>query len=130
MSTAFGPLTDLSFVKTAYLTFNLAQAAATYDLGTVSGGDILVLTAAPYNSVAAGGLTTAAITTNDTLPTAILAATALVTLTGGLNLTLFNTPFVLPSGKKIQGVIVGAGNAGTIKLAVRYQSLANGAVLA
>lgn len=125
----FAPTSDLEKVKTAYLTFNIGQAAGTYDLGTVSGGDILILQVAPYNSVAGAGLTSASIQTNDTGVTTILATTLLAALTGGLNLSLFNTPFVLPSGKKIQGTVVGIGSAGTIKLAVRYQPLTSGALL-
>lgn len=130
MSTFAPGMADTEKIKTAYLTFDLAQAAGTYDLGTVAGGDIFILMIALYNSIAGGGLTSVAITTNDTTPTAILAtAFPLAGLTGGLNLALFNAPFVLPSEKKIQGIIVGAGSAGMINLAVRYQPLTNGAML-
>lgn len=124
------PTPDTSLTKTAYLTFNLSQNAGTYDLGVVSGGDIAISQIIPYNSVAGAGFTTAAIATNDTTPTVIAAATAAAVLTGGLSMTPITVPIVLPSGKKIQGTIVGTGSGGTIKVAVIYHPLANGAVLA
>lgn len=108
-------------------TFNLAQNAGAYDIATVTGGDILIIGIALYNDVAAGGLTSISIGTNDTTPVAILGSTNLAALTGGLNLTPFTTQTVLGSGKKIRGTIVGTGNAGSVKLAVRYMQLASAA---
>jgi hypothetical protein len=108
--------------------FDLARAAATYDIATAS-GRILILEVIPYNDVAAAGLTSITIQTNDTTPTTLLGSTLLAALTGGKSLTAFITRTVLGSGKKIRGTIVGTGTAGSIKVAVLYVPLSATATL-
>lgn len=125
----WGPLPDLSVEKAVLLSVSMAQAAGTYTVGTVSGGDIMVTRIQPFVSVSAGGLTSITLQTNNATLDVILAATLLATLTAGRNQAPLVTPFVLPSTKLIQMVIVGTGNAGTLQLAVTYRPLANGAVL-
>lgn len=109
--------------------FSMNQAAGTYTIGTVSGGDIVIQSIIPYVSVAGVGLTSVAVQTDDTTVTTILATTLLAALTGGKNLAILNTPFYLPSGKHIQGTIVGAGSGGNLQLAVLYYRVASGAVI-
>jgi hypothetical protein len=108
--------------------FNLARVAATYDIATAS-GRILILEVVPYNDVAAAGLTSVTIQTNDATPATLLGSTLLAALSGGKSLTPFLTRIVLGSGKKIQGTIVGTGAAGSIKVAVRYMPLSATATL-
>lgn len=124
---------DLTLVRQVVLSIDpikVGGAGTTYDLGTVSGGAILVLSATPYVGAAVTGLTTLAIQTNNTVAVPILAATAAAVLTIDLNLTPFTTRLYLASGKKIQYTVVGTGTAGTMFLAVEYRPLATGAVLA
>jgi len=119
-------------VNAKEFTLNLAQAAATYDICTASGGDVLVMIAAPFVSVAAVGLVSDSIQSNNTTPDIIMAAGVglLGSLTAGKNMAPFATAFVLPSGKKLQHTIVGTGSGGTILLAVQYMRLAAGADIA
>ncbi len=120
----------VNYARAKSFTFTLTNNAGAYALATATGGDILVLDCLPYNDAAAVGLTSVSISTDDTTPVAILASTLLAAMTGGKNLTALTTPFVLKSGKKIVGTIVGTGSGGTIKLAVLYLPLASGASLA
>lgn len=108
-------------------TMNLNQNAGTYDLLTVSGGNIDIVGIEFYNDVAAAGLTSVSAATNDTTPTTVLATTNLAALTGGKNLTAFSTPTILGTGKKIQYTVVGNGSAGSIQVMVRYLSMTPGA---
>lgn len=132
MSGAFGGLIDTEKNKTVALTLNLAQAAATYDAGTVSGGSIMLLEAVAYVSVVGATFDSVSIQTNNTTAVEILSAAegAVANITADKNLKVFTTKTVIPSGKKIQFTIVGSTGTGTIILYVRYQPLANGAVLA
>lgn len=108
--------------------FNTAQAAGTYDLLTAT-GDVYVEVLSAYAKTAGGGFTTAAVATNHTTPKSIVAAAVAAAVTLDLAMTLVTTAFVLPSGKKIQGTIVGTGNAGEIDVVVRYSPLTAGATL-
>lgn len=111
--------------------FNLAQVAGTYDILTASGGDVFVEVKEVYVKTAATGLTSVHLDTNHTTPKSIVASTALAALTLDAILTLVaaGTNFVLPSGKKIQGTIVGTGTAGLILFVCNYTPLAPGATL-
>jgi len=111
-------------------TANLSQVAATYDLVTATGGDVLVTRVTPFVSVAATGLVSITMQTNNTAADAVLASTLLNALTGGTKLAVLATPVFLPSGKKIQYTIVGTGTAGSLKVALEYQPLDAGATLA
>ncbi len=112
---------------------NVAQAAATYTLATVSGGDILVLCAVPYIGAAAvTTLTSVAIVTNSTTVVTILSAAsgAVGNLTADKSLAPFTTQFVLRSGKLIQYSLVGStGAGGPMSLAVQYLPLTDAALL-
>lgn len=119
--------TEKSCVKE--FTANLSQVAGTYTLTTATSGDILITAIQPYNSTAATGLTSVSINTNDTTPTTILGTTLLAALTSGVNLTGLTNQFLLPSTKVIQYTLIGNGTAGSMKIAIRYQRLANGADL-
>lgn len=129
MSNYYGARPDLT-PRAAVLSFNLAQAAATYNVGTVSGGNILIKSVTPFVSVAAAGLVSAALGTDNTTADVIIAATVLASLTGGKNLTPMTVPLYLASGKHITGTIVGTGSGGTMLVLVEYYPLTDGAVIA
>lgn len=129
-SSSTGPfVADVNQLYTKTYSFNMSQAAGTYTIGTVSGGDIMVQDVTCYVSVAAVGLVSVAVQTNDTTVSQMLATTLLASLTGGKSLTPFATLTYLPSGKLIQGTIVGTGSGGTLLIVVRYIKLASASVL-
>lgn len=124
----FSPM-DPSAPKIKAGVFNTSQAAGTYDLLTAS-GDIYVEVLAGYVKTAGAGFTTAAISTNHTTPKSIVAATAAASVTLDLAMTLVTASFLLQSGKKIQGIIVGTGSGGEIDIIVRWAPVSAGATLA
>lgn len=107
-------------LKSKTFTANLSQAAATYDLCTATGGDVFIKNISVFSGVAAGGLTSVSISTNNTTADTVLASTLLAVLTGGKNLTPLTTITLLASTKKIQYTIVGTGNAGTLLVTIEY----------
>lgn len=109
--------------------FNTSQVAGTYDLLTASGGDVWVEVLSAYVKTAGAGFTTAAINTNHTTPKSVVAATAAASVTLDLAMTVVTASFLLQSGKKIQGTIVGTGSGGEIDLVVRYTPVDAGATL-
>lgn len=109
--------------------FSLNAAAATYDILTATGGDILVEIEQVYVKTAAAGLTSAAIATNHATPKSVVASALLAAITLDLAMTVVTSKFVLPSGKKIQGTIVGTGSGGEIDVVVKYTPLDAGATL-
>lgn len=127
MASANSP--SLLNAQAAELSFSLIHTAGTYTVGTVSNGDILIKSVTAYVSTAAVGVTSAALQTDNTTADTLLATTLLATLTGGKNLTPFTTSIVLPSGGLIQGVIVGTGTAGVLKVVVEYYPLTAGATI-
>lgn len=128
----YAPTLDLEKTKTVGLTVNLAQAAATYDAGTVAGGAIMLLDTVVYVVTAGATFTSVSIQTNNTTAVEILSAVegGVANVTADKNLKVFTTRTVIPSGKKIQYTIVGSTGTGAITLYVRYQPLANGATIA
>lgn len=108
-----------SLVKT--FTANLSQAAGTYDLFTSTGQNTLIKSINFYVGVAAAGLTSITVQSNNTTPVALLASTALAALTADKNLTAYVGPFLLPSTKKVQYTIVGTGSGGgTLLVTVEF----------
>lgn len=125
-------LPDTSVTKVVDLTIDpikVGGAGTTYDVATVSGGAIELISAVAYVGTAVTGLTTLAVQTNNTVPVVLLAATVAGSLTADLSLTPFVTRIRLASGKKIQYTVVGTGTAGTMFLVVEYRPLAAGALL-
>lgn len=120
---------DPQILRTKAGTFNLAQVAATYDILTAT-GDVWVEVVAAVATAAGTGFTTAAIATNHATPKSIVAAVAAASVTIDLALTLVSAAFVLKSGQKIQGTIVGTGSAGSVYVVVKYAPLTAGATLA
>lgn len=108
--------------------FNLAQNAGTYDLLTAS-GDVYVEVLAAYAKVAAVGLTSASIATDHTVPKSVVASALAAAITLDLSMTVVTNSFVLQSGKKIKGTIVGNGSGGEIDVVVRWQPVTAGATL-
>lgn len=109
--------------------FNLNAAAATYSLLTAT-GDVLVESVSAYVKTASGGLTSLTIQTDHTTPKSIVASILNAAVTIDLAMTIVTAAFVLPSGKKITGTIVGTGNAGLIYVVARWVPLTAGALLA
>lgn len=123
---------DTSIIKVVDLAIDpikVGGAGTTYDLATVSGGAIEIISAVAYVGTAVTGLTTLAVVTDNTVPVVLLAATAAASLTADLSLTPFVTRIRLASGKKIRYTVVGTGTAGTMFLVVEYRPLASGAIL-
>ena len=123
---------DTEKTKAATLTLNLAQAAATYDAGTVSGGAIMLLDAVAYVSVVGATFTSVSIQTNTTTAVELMSAAegAVANVTASKNLKVFTTRTMIPSGGKIQYTISGATGTGTILLQIRYQPMAASATIA
>jgi len=129
---SFASVPDTQITKVAALTINLAQAAATYDAGTVSGGPVMLMTWGVYVSVVGTLFTSVSVQTNDTVPVELLSAAegALANVLAGKNLKVSNTAIIIPSGKKIQYTLIGLTGTGTMLLYAVYKPLAVGAVLA
>lgn len=109
-------------------TFNLNQAAGTYNLLTAA-GDVWVEVVAAYVKTAAGGLTSVSIQTDHTTPKSIVASALLAAVTQDLSMVLVVSSFLLPTTKHISGTIVGTGSAGEIDLVVRWIPMTVGATL-
>ena len=113
---------------------NEAQAAATYDLATATGGDVLVTVNKFYQITAGATFTSLAIQTNDTTAFPIMSAAegALANLTAAKQIATANNlaPFILKSGKKIQMTIAGSTGTGTGTLALEFIPITAGAYLA
>lgn len=114
-------------------TLNVQQAAATYDICTATGGDILIKNAKVYVGTATITLTSVSVQTNMTTSTVILSAVegAVANLTGDkMIVAAFTGPLFLSSGKKLQFTIIGTTSAqGTMKLIVEYMRGSAGADL-
>lgn len=109
--------------------FNLNAAAGTYNLLTAT-GDVYVEIQTCYVKTAAAGLTSVTVQTDHTVPKSIVASIVQAVITLDLTMTVVTSSFVLPSGKKITGTIVGTGSGGEILVVVRYVPLTSGATLA
>lgn len=120
--------TDPSIPRVKQGSFNLAQNAGTYDILTAV-GDVLVEIEQVYVKTAAGGLTSAVISTTHATPKAVVASALMAAITIELIMTVVTSKFVLTNGQKIQGTIVGTGNAGLIYVIAKYTPLTAGATL-
>ena len=112
-------------------TINLAQAAGTYDLCTAA-GDVLIEDV-QYQVITAGAtFTSVAVKNNEstlyTLLTAVEGAVANI-LAGTTLRPAAVQKLRLPSGKKLQYIIVGATGTGVIKAVVTYRPITGGASL-
>lgn len=114
---------------TKNVVFNLAQVAATYNLATAT-GDVWVEIVGCYVKTAATGLTSAAVVTDHATPKTLVAAILLAALTLDSIATVAIGSFLLPSGKHLQGTIVGTGSAGEMDIYVRWTPMTAGATLA
>lgn len=128
----WAPAPDTEKAKSTILTLNLAQAAGTYDAGTVSGGAIMIMDAVAYVTVVGATFTSVSIQTNTSTPVELMSAAegGVANVTANKNLKVFTTRTIIPSGSKIQYTIAGATGTGTIQLHLRYQPMANGAAIA
>src|SRR5574343_163212 len=114
MSTIWAPIPDTNLTKSASLTLYLAQAAATYDAGTVAGGAIMLLDTVAYVTVVGATFTSVCIQINTTTAVEIMSAAegAVANVTAGKNLKVFTTRIIIPSGNKIQYTIIGSTGSG------------------
>lgn len=116
-------------VRTVTGQFSLAQVAGTYDILTASGGDVEVTVQAVYVKTGQGGLTSAQIVTDHTTPKSVTASTVAASLGKDVVVPITTSTFILPSGNKIRGTIVGTGTAGLIYVTCDYRPVTPGAVL-
>lgn len=119
---------DPQILRTKAGTLNTNQNAGTYDILTAT-GDVWVEVVSAYVYTAGTGFTSVAIATNHTTPKSIVAALLVASATLDLAMTLVTTGFVLPSGKKIQGTLVGNGTGGLIYVTVKWAPITSGATL-
>lgn len=126
----WAPTTPSDVPRIKQGSFNLSQAAGTYDILTATGGDVYVEVLQVFGKTAAAGLVSALVKTNHTAgDKSIMSSVLLVSLLGDAIHTIVTDKFVLPSGKKIQGTIVGTGSGGELAVVVRYTPLTAGATL-
>lgn len=118
------------------IAIDLHQGAASYDLATASGGDVLIesLTVRPRIAVGGGsGLTSISVQTNDTTNQVIISSTqgALANLTAH-NQLAWTGALHLVSGQKLQYTINGATAADDptmVDIVIKYRPIAVGAKL-
>ena len=132
MSSVTQGIVDTLQTRQVALTCNLAQAAATYDAGTVSGGAVEIESVVVYVAAVGATFTSVSVQTNNTTAVEILSAAegAVANVTADKNLKVFTTRTVIPSGKKIQFTLVGSTGTGTLTLYVVYKPMVQGAVIA
>jgi len=133
--TNWEPFQVLSIVLAG--TFNLQQAANTYDLFTATGGTVYVtkvtFTLPNVNVSDDATITSIAIVTDTatviTLLSAVAGAKANLTANASFS---YSTPFALPTGKKIRCTIAGgAADASTLCVtSAKYQAVTPAAYLA
>ena len=128
MSSSWGP--GQPGVLKAF-TANLAQAAATYDLATATGGDVILEWAIVYVTTAGATFTSVSIQSNDTTPVTILSAAegAVANVTVGKNLKLFSSAAFIASGKKLQYSIIGVTGTGLLTVAVLSRPVVAGVLV-
>ncbi len=125
-----------SAMQAKSFTANLAQAAATYDLCTATGGDVVldIQKLAIYVATVGATLTSVSIQTNQTNITTILSAVegAVANLIAQKNLVRV-IPVIggllLASGQKLQYTIVGVTGTGALTVAIPFMALTAGATL-
>lgn len=115
-----------SSVKT--FSINLNISAGTYDVTTCTGGDVFIDSFAIYSPIAAGGLTSVSIQTDDTTNQVFLTSGdgAVANLTQKKLIKSGNMPMYLTPNTKIRYTVTGNGNAGTLLLAVNFLSAGGG----
>ncbi|CAB4196595.1 hypothetical protein UFOVP1290_115 [uncultured Caudovirales phage] len=114
----------------AEFTANVAQAAGTYTLGTVT-GTVLIDKVSFYITTAGATFTSVAFQTNQTTPFVFLTAGdgAVANLVAQKNLPttwIQNIPVTLKTGTLIQYTIVGATGTGSISVIISYRPIAGG----
>lgn len=107
---------------------NLAQAAATYDIATATGGDVICFPEwfAWYVDIAGATFTSVSVQTNTASPTILMTSTegAVANIKVGINISpAWRQPFILRSGGKIQFTMVGPTGTGQITLCTAFQPL-------
>lgn len=108
--------------------FDLVRPAGTYDLATAT-GDVWVEIIGAQVKTAAGGLTSASVVTSHTAPKTVIAAVLLAALILDAQPVVALNSFLLQSGRKIQGTIVGTGTLGELDVVVRWTPVSADAVL-
>lgn len=132
-----GPVNTVDFSEDRARSFtaNLAQAAGTYDLCTATGGDVSIdmYNISLYVVTAGATFTSVSVQTNQTNPTVVLTSAegAVANIIAQKNLVRSVTvgSLLLASGQKLQYTIAGATGTGSLKVAMAFMPLANGATL-
>lgn len=135
MATIFQPASPTALQAKSF-TANLAQAAATYDLCTASGGDVLIdlQKLAIYVATAGATLTSVSIQSNQSNITTILSAVegGVANLIAQKNLVRV-IPVIggllLASGQKLQYTIVGLTGTGSLTVAIPFMAMTAGATI-
>lgn len=112
-------------------TLNLAQAAGTYDLCTAS-GDVLIEDVRYQVTTVGATFTSVAVKNNESTLYTLLSAVegAVANILAGTNLSPAAAQKLrLPSGKKLQYIIVGATGTGAIKAVITFRPITAGATL-
>lgn len=126
-------LTDTQLPQVARFTANIAQAAATYDLATVSSGAILILNSSIYVATAGATLTSVSIQTNQANLTSVMTAAegAVANLLAQKSVIILNhsLPIYMASGQKMQFTIVGLTGTGSLLVTFLYVPVDSGARL-
>lgn len=110
-------------------TININQAAATYDLATALGGDVMIhpgLSSWYCDASAAGPTTSVSVQTDTANPTVLVTAVegAVAGILIGINLhPAWDQPMVLKIGSKIQYTIAGGASAGQITATLAYRPM-------
>lgn len=114
----------------ATASFATNQNAGTYTVLTASVGAVYIDSCTFYSNAASAGLTSVTFQTDDTTAITVLGTTLLAALTAGKNLTAYQGPLYLPSGKHIQATIAGTGSgSGTIQVSCKYTPAVAGGTL-
>lgn len=124
----------VSAERVTQFTLNLAQAAATYDICTATGGPVLidVLQSVVYVATAGSVLTSVAISTNQTNNTDLLTAVegAVAGLTAQKVVAKARTAGIyLATGQKMQFTIVGATGTGSLLLTLVWRKVNSSSTL-
>ena len=118
-------------------TANLTQVAATYDLCTATGGDVMidVYNLAFYMATAGATFTSVSVQSNQTAPFVLLSSAegAVANLTAQKHVVRTipsSAGFILKSGQKIQYTIAGPTGSGSMEVSLSFKPLSLGATLA
>ena len=86
----------------------------------IATGEVEIASVAVFIKTSILGVISSSITTDDTVPQTIIGTTLLTNLTGGRNLTPYQSPFFLGDGKQIRITHVGTASGGNVLIGIEY----------